>query len=519
MHGFMARLTGAAFALAALLPVAAGAQDASSEIEALRKELRQLQERLQKLEQTQSRSTAPPAGTVIPATTAPAGGATAPAPAAHTPPAAPPAPGTAPRPGEQEIRLEREHPLETLGLPRPEIGGVRFSGFFVGSANYNSHIQMVPEFAGSAPATSEPGRLDFRFDQFTLGAFTTFSPWLSAGASIEVERHGHRHTHGFDPAFGCPGTGTCVEQFGSESIETEISLHRFNITGVAPIGNGLALSFGRFDTPFGYERHDAPLNLTATTSEVQRFGRPQSMTGFTAAYTVAPWMDVMAWAVNRWENETTEDPLEDDNADKSFGGRIGFTPLQGRQLLNVGIGGWWGPERDDDNKHDRWIVDVDVTYSPIPRLLFAGELVYGGEDAVSFRRRGIPFAAPSVRNRDANWLGFYALAHYDIVDWLGVSFRYGFFDDQDAARTGVEQVLQSWTVTPILHLSRLIPDLRPLGVTYARTRHPLDWVDLRLEYRLDHSNRPVFSDASPGTPITEADRTGHEVTLQFVVNF
>jgi Putative beta-barrel porin-2, OmpL-like. bbp2 len=489
-----------AAALIALVPQSGLAQTSVSEVEQLKQELRRIQERLQKLEQQ-------------PATPAPA---PTPVPAA----AQLPAPPVAPRPGEREISLEREHPFELLGLPKPEIGGVRFSGFFVGSANYNSHIQMVPEFAGNAPVSSEPKSTDFRFDQFTFGAFKTFAPWLSAGASLEVERHGHRHSHGFDPDFGCPSSSAlCIEQFGAEEIETEVSLHRFNITGIAPIGNGLALSFGRFDTPFGYERHDAALNLTATTSELQRFGRPQSMTGFTAAYQFAPWLDVTGWIVNRWENETTEDPIEDNNRDKSFGGRVGFTPLHGDQLLNIGLGGWWGPEQDDDTSDARWIIDADVTWSPIPRLLLAGEFLYGGESGVSFRRRGVPLAAAAVTDRDVNWLALYALVHYDVTSWLGLSFRYGFFNDYQGARTGVAQILQSFTIAPIIHLSRLIPDLRPLGVTYARTRHPLDWVDVRLEYRLNHSNEPVFSSASPGVPITNADRTGHQVTLQFVVNY
>src|SRR5256884_6481546 len=246
---------------------------------------------------------------------------------------------------------EREVRLEAPGALRGsfEAAGVRLSGFFVGSSNFTSRIQMVPEFAGSAPVSSEPTRTDFRFDQFSIGAFKTFSPWLSAGASIEVERHGHGHSHGFDLDFGCPGTGTCIEQFGTEAIETEVSLHRFNLTAIAPIGNGLALSFGRFDTPFGYERHDAALNLTATTSELQRFGRPQSMTGLQAAYQFAPWLDIAAWVVNRWENETTEDPPEDNNRAKSVGGRLGVTPVQGSQLLNLGIGGFWGPAQGDHN--------------------------------------------------------------------------------------------------------------------------------------------------------------------------
>ena len=414
---------------------------------------------------------------------------------------------------EREISLDREE----ASMPSAPAG-FRLSGFFVGSANYNSHIQMVPEFAGSAPVSSEPRRIDYRFDQFSLGVNKVFAPWLFAGASIEIERQGHRHS-GFDPNIGCPGTGACIEQFGTESINTEVSLHRFNLTAVAPLGNGLALSFGRFDTPVGYERHDAALNLTATTSELQRFGRPQSMTGLQAAYQFAPWLDAVAWLVNRWENETTEDPPEDNNRAKSVGGRLGVTPVQGSQLLNLGIGGFWGPEQDDDNRHARWIVDADLTWSASSPLIVTAEFVYGGESGVSFRRRGIPFAADEVSGADVHWLGLYALAHYDVVPWLGFSFRYGLFRDVDGARTGVAQTLQSFTLAPIFHLSALVPDLRPPGVTYARTRHHLDWVDLRLEYRLGHSNRPVFADAEAGIPITEASKTGHVVTAQLVINY
>ncbi len=380
-----------------------------------------------------------------------------------------------PPPGPEETP-EREISL-------PDLGSLRLSGFFVGSGNYNSRIQMVPEFAAGAPVSSEPGHIDFRFDQFSIGAFRTFGSWLSAAASIEVERHSQRHSHGFAPDFGCVGPDPCVEQFGTEAIETEVSLHRFNVTAIAPLWNGIAFSVGRFDTPFGYE------------------------------------LEVAAWIVNRWENETTEDPLEDNNAAKSVGGRFGFTPIQGSSLLNIGIGGFWGPEKDGVNSQPRWIVDADVTWSPSARLLIAAEFVHGGESGVSFRPRGIPIAAPAVNDADVGWNGLYVLAHYDLLEWLGVSARYGLFDDPDGARTGVAQTLQSFTLAPILHLSRLVPDVRPLGVTYARTRHPLDWVDVRLEYRFWHSDKPVFADVAPGIPILSASQTAHQVTLQFVANY
>ena len=200
-----------------------------SAVEAVRTEMQQmkteyetamqeLQERLNRLEEAQRSSLTPAA--------------------AETPQAA------SPPPGEREISLEeeKEHPLETLGLPKPEVEGVRISGFAVGSFSYNSHIQMVPEFAGGVPALADPGRTNFRFDKFGLSLSKTFTPWLSAGASIEVENHRDRHSHGFDPAFGCRGVGTCFERFASEEAKTEINLDRFHLTGIAPIGNGLALS-------------------------------------------------------------------------------------------------------------------------------------------------------------------------------------------------------------------------------------------------------------------------------------
>jgi hypothetical protein len=480
--------------IALLASVPARAQVPKSEVELLREEIRKLQERLDRLER----------------------GAQAPAPVPAV--AAPPAPG--PQPGEREISLDREHPFEVVGLPKPELGGFRFGGFFVGSASYNSHIQMVPEFAGGAAALADARSVNFRFDKFGFGVSKTFASWLSANAAIEVERHRDRHSHGFDPVFGCPGTAPCIERFGAEEPETEVNLDKFAVTVVAPIGSGLSLSLARADVPFGIERHDEPLLLTATTSEVFQFGRPQRMTGVQATYQFAPWLDVAAWVANRWETETTHEGLDDNNRDKSVGGRVGLTPFAvGDQLLNFGLGGWIGPERTGDSEHERWVLDADVTWTPFRRLLLAAEAVYGGESGVSFRERGRPFPAPAVTNEYAHWWGWYVLAHYDIYDWLGVSLRYGFFHDDEGARTGVEQRLQSFTFAPVLHLSRLIPNLRPTGATYARTRHPIHWVDVKLEYRLNTSNQNVFSDLPPGRPITGAEDLSHQWQLQLIVNY
>jgi hypothetical protein len=434
--------------------------------------------------------------------------------------------GLAQTPGEREIQFgpsgERSTLFDALGLTMPEFGGLRLGAFVVGSFSYNSGIQIVPEFAGGAPALADPGSTNFRFDKFGLGVSKVFAYWLSAGASFEIENHRDRHTHLISATattrLGCP-VGLACERFGAEEATTETKLDRFHVTAVAPLGNGLSLAIGRFDVPFGIERHDEPLILTATTSEVFRYGRPDMMTGFQTSYAFAPWLDVSAWVVNRWENEATgEEDFNDNNKDKSFGGRIGFTPFQRRELLNFGIGVFYGPEQDDVDSNKRWVIDFDVTWSPLPRFTMAGEFVYGREQNRAMRERGIPIAAPE-EVLDVNWWGLYVLAYYEFYPWLGFAFRYGYFDDKDGGRTGVAQVLQSWTFVPVFHLSRLIPNLRPTGATYARTRVPIDWINLKLEYRLNLSNRTVFSNAEPNVAILDADKTNHQLQLQIVVNF
>lgn len=477
----------------------------AAEIEALKQELRRLQQRLDELERRQ-----------VPA----------PAPTPAAPTAAPP---VAPRAGETEIKLERETLLETVGLPKPEVGGVKITGFFIGSANYSTDLQIVPEAFGGTPAPSDPNRANFRFDKFGLGVAKTFASWLSASAAIEIEGHRDRHSHIItDGSRGCPRSTAC-ERFGAEAPETVVNLDKLDVTVVAPVGNGLRLALGRFDVPFGIERHDENLLLTATTSEIFRFARPQKMTGFMTSYTFAPWLDAAAWLVNRWEAENTgEGDFDDINPGKSVGGRIGFAPFPGEAVLSFGLGGWYGSEggsnsarRLTDEHHTRWLLDADFTWSPTSRLLFAGEVVYGGEQGVRVLGRvGRPVAESLETDEDVRWWGFYVLGHYDFASWAGLTLRYSLLDDEDRGRTGVGQTLHSFTIAPVLHLSALVPNLRPIGATVPRTRHPYHWVDLKLEYRLGVSDRPVFGGAQPNHSLHDrGSDTGHQITLQAVVNF
>jgi hypothetical protein len=234
---------------------------------------------------------------------------------------------------------------------------------------------------------------------------------------------------------------------------------------------------------------------------------------------ISPMLDVAGWWVNRWESETTHTPFDDNNSGKSYGGRFGVTPISTGRLLNFGIGGFVGPEQDLNNDRKRWVVDVDFVAAPSSQMFFAGEFVFGGEESVSFRRRGSPFPQPAFVDEDVSWTAGYLVAHGDTHDWLGLNFRYGFINDDDGARTGVDQTLQSITLGPTFHLSAITTDMGNTGAAYGRTRHPIHWLDVKVEYRYNFSDQPVFSATRPSIDITDATKNGHQLQAQFVLNF
>jgi hypothetical protein len=425
--------------------------------------------------------------------------------------------------------MAQEKPI-SLDQPRTAaqvLGQLEISGFAIGSINYNSHIQLVPEFAGGAQALSDPRQVNFRFDKFGIAFNRRFGPTLSVMAAVEIESHRDKHSHlRTNPATQCVGTPVPCESFGAETPTTESSLDKLAITWMPWGGSGVGFAFGRFDVPFGIERHDEVLLMTATKSEIYDFALPQNYTGLQAFYQLGPRVDLNFWVANRWESHTTHEPFDDNNSSKSLGGRIGYSPAMGDQLLNFGLGGWYGAERDDPanpadlgaNGPKRSVLVFDSTWSPSSRSAYVAEAVWGSEEEVSFRERGFPFAAPAQTGITAKWFGGMLMAHQEVNRWLGLTARYGYLNDQDAWRTGVEQKLQSITLVGTVHLSALAGKA-PLTVTYPRTQVRIHDVDMKIEYRYNWSNQTVFSDAPSPLADTDPQKSSHQVQIQFAVNF
>jgi hypothetical protein len=401
---------------------------------------------------------------------------------------------------------ERKGPLGSL-----EIAGTRITGFVVGSVDFATAQRFpgttpasgdIPEFERTVDAPTDPDQVNFRFDTFNIGFTKRLADWLLASAAIEVENE--RTIEAFEG-------GTELER----ESETEVDIDVFEVTAIAPVGNGLALSFGKFNVPFGIEREDAPFNLQATNSFVFELGRPSKVLGFRTAYQFHPIVDVELFAVNGWDVD------DDNNHGKTIGGRLGFTPLE---RLNFGIGGFWGAEQDDLAGPKRWVIDVDATFTRIPRLTLAAEFVYGGENDVGVFSVDEPSLlvgldedelAALVVEKNVNWIGFALTGHYEVTDLLGLTVRYGYFNDMDGGRTGFDQVLQSFTLAPTIHLSSLIPGLGVPGYV-PRTNLPIPYVDLRLEYRVEWSNRDIFFTDNDLSNFSDID---HMFTMQLIGMF
>jgi len=414
---------------------------------------------------------------------------------------------------------ERPISLDQPRMVAQAFSQLEISGFAIGSINWNSQIQMVPEFAGGAPAQSDPRQVNFRFDKFGLAFSKRFGPTLSVMAAVEVESHRDLHTHlRNNPVTQCVGTPVPCESFGAEEATTEATLDKLAITWMPWGGSGVGFAFGRFDVPFGIERHDEVLLMTATKSDIYLFAKPQMYTGLQTFYQLGPRVDLNFWIANRWESETTHTTFDDNNKAKSLGGRIGFSPAVRDGLLNFGIGGWYGAEQDNLDGPKRTLIDLDATWSPSSRTAYVAEAVWGSEDDVSFRERGFPFAAPAADNIKAKWVGGMVMAHQEMNRWFALTGRYGYLDDQNAWRTGVEQKLQSITLVGTVHLSALAGKA-PLLVTYPRTQVRIHDVDLKMEYRYNKSNVTVFSDAPSPLAPTDAKTSSQQVQLQFAVNF
>ena len=131
-----------------------------------------------------------------------------------------------------------------------------------------------------------------------------------------------------------------------------------------------------------------------------------------------------------------------------------------------------GPEKADNNRDTRTLVDLVATIKPIKLLSIILNYDDGREDH------------SAADGGTAKWSGFAGIIKYDINDTFSVSIRGESFDDKDGVRTGTMQRLTEVTLTPEIRLA--------------------NGIILRPEYRHDSSDKESFDNGTKKSQDTVA---------------
>ncbi len=212
---------------------------------------------------------------------------------------------------------------------------------------------------------------------------------------------------------------------------------------------GVDFTFGKLNIPMGFELLDAVDMYQFSHSLLFNYAIPTNVTGLMISPTISDKLDLSLYVVNGW------DVNNDNNKDKTFGGRLGITPKEG---VNFGLSGIIGAEKNDNGDDLRSVFDLDITITTVENLTLGGEFNIGSEE---------------IGDESGNWTGVMVMAHYDCSDWAGITGRFDLLDDDDGLRFGEGSQQR-------------------ISITVAPTFTVADGAGILLEYRFDKSDEEVF---------------------------
>jgi len=295
------------------------------------------------------------------------------------------------------------------------------------------------------PATIEPDRNSFAVDEVELDITGKADEKVSFRMDLQY--------------LNTDGTLTADEII--EQAYVDINLDKFTLT------------FGKFNAPIGFELLDKPDMYQISHAMVFNLGIPTNLTGAMVSGSYGEMFDLNLYIANGW------DLMEDNNKDKTIGGRLGITPMEG---VNLGLSLIVGKEADEaggsDDQKTRTAFDIDFTFDMIEHLIIGAELNFGTYEGQSRTNPGT----------DAEWTGYLVTAHYEFTEMYGLTLRIDGFDDQDGARfaSGKAENRTALTIAPKVEIS-----------------HALEFV---AEYKITTSDENVFEEA--GGTHTDSQNSG-----------
>ncbi len=244
---------------------------------------------------------------------------------------------------------------------------------------------------------------------------TTASRW-----GMELGIQGGYDTNALVPS-PTPGRDRPVD--GADTLR---HLSRANVSYLAPIGRGLTITAGLFNSYIGYESFYSLYNLNYTRTYMAD-NSPYFMFGLAAEYPVTDRLQVNLYAVNGYNH------LSHPNDQLSYGTQVGYKLGSGWTLTeNL----YYGPDQANTSL-DFW-------------RFFSNSIIEWKRDRMTLALAydiGTENAAEQVGHPRTFWTAGALHAHWNVHGPWSVGLRPELYWDRNGRITGSEQLLKAMTTT------------------------------------------------------------------------
>jgi hypothetical protein len=230
-------------------------------------------------------------------------------------------------------------------------------------------------------------------------------------------------------------------------------LGRANVSYLAPVGNGLTIQAGIFNSLIGYESLYAKDNFNYTRAWIADYS-PYLMMGVNAVYPFNDQWTGALFVINEYFH------LQNANSLPSYGGQLAYKPTASWTLKETL---YYGPDQSNTSlEFWRLFSDSIVEWKITDDIILAGEYQVGTQKSAD---------APGQPR--AFYMGAAFPMRWHLSGPWSVAFRPELYWDRNGIITGFEQFIKAVTTT-------------------AEYKLPYKWSNaiVRLEYRYDESRGP-----------------------------
>jgi hypothetical protein len=324
------------------------------------------------------------------------------------------------------------------GQDRTQQPAFHFGGFvdFGYSVDFNFPENHLFRNRSTTPRVNE-------LDLNMAGVYGRKDPSVDSRWGAELLVHGGQDSKDF-------GFGVNLPRLeGSDALPLR-HFGRANVSYLAPVGNGLTLQAGLFNSLIGYESLYAKDNFNYTRAWIADYS-PYLMFGANAVYPFNDQWTGAFFIINEYFH------LQNANNLPSYGVQVAYKPTK---TLTVKQTIYYGPDQEDTSlQFWRLFSDSIIEWKINDDIIFAGEYQIGTQEM-----------AFTPGNPRTFYMGGACPMRWHIDGPWSVAVRPEFYWDRTGFHTGAEQFIKAVTTT-------------------AEYRLPYKWTNtiVRLEYRYDES--------------------------------